>query len=99
MIARTVVSVLAVVFVATRLFTAEVILPDDPTTMLVLRGAPSLESRLRELPQSAVVLLADENGFVGEGAWRWVTAIGWILLPAAWIAVEAASRIRQRGAR
>jgi hypothetical protein len=94
-IARAILGVLAAVFIAAKLFTAEVSLRDDPTSMLVLRRAPSLESRFHALPDGATVLAADENGFVGDGAWRWVTGIGWILFPAAWIAIEAGSRVRR----
>lgn len=96
MIARALLGVLAALFIAAKLFTAEVSLRDDPTSMLILRGTPSLESRFHALPDGATVLAADENGFVGEGAWRWVTGIGWLLLPAALIAIEAGSRVRRR---
>ena len=98
MTARAALGALAALAVAARLFTAEVSPRDDPTSVLVLRRAPSLESRPRALPEGATVLAADENGFVGEGAWRWVTGTGWILLPTAWIALQAGSRAR-RGAR
>lgn len=98
MTARAVCGVLASVFLAVKLFTGEVNFRDDPTSMLILRRAPSLESRFHALPDGTTVLAADENGYVGQNAWRFVTGIGWILLPAALIGIQAGSRVR-RGAR
>lgn len=78
-----------------RLFTAEVMPPDDPTVQLILRARPSLETRVvGQVPPGARVLAADENGFVGQGLWRWMVGAGWIVVPAA----ITAGSLRRKGA-
>jgi hypothetical protein len=75
----------ALLALATKFFTFEAVLKDDPTVYLVLRPAPSLENRLFLEDSSqlagAWVLAEDENALWGEGLYEWVVRIGWWLLP------------------
>jgi len=75
---------LAVFAVAAKLFTYEFYLTDDTTSGVALRATPSLESRmlLRNTSSSGTdwILLRDENGFLGQGVYRFTVQAGWILI-------------------
>jgi cbb3-type cytochrome oxidase subunit 3 len=73
--------------IALKLFTYEFHLADDPTTGVALRATPSLSSS-GLLGRSASfgpdrVLLSDENGFLGEGLYRFFVQVGWMAFPLA----------------
>lgn len=58
----------AAVLLVVKLFTAIIVLPDDPASFLVFRFSPSLENYITGFPEGGqyTVLLADENGVIGE---------------------------------
>jgi len=65
---------------AIKLFTASVGLVDDPTRLLVVHPWPSPHNELilDSLEGSKLVVLArDENGFVGQGLYEFVTRYLW----------------------
>lgn len=71
--------------IATKLWTYEYFFTDDPTSGIALRSVPSFENRgeLGRSPSGARdrVLVADENGFVGEGFYRFIVRGGWLAPP------------------
>lgn len=76
---------LCLLLLALKLFTYEFYLPDDPTTGIALRSEPMLESHM-PLHSSAgmhsdIVLLQDENDFIGADLYRFTVRIGWLLTP------------------
>jgi hypothetical protein len=88
---------------ATKFFTFEATLKDDPTVSLVLRSMPSLENQ-RLLDDSsqlagALVLAEDENAFWGSGLYSWLVRVGWWLLPlllmATWVVPHRRSSASQ----
>lgn len=98
--------VVSLLALATKLFTFEAVLRDDPTVSLVLRPRPSLENQQLLEDSShlagALVLAEDENAFWGSGLYSWLVSVGWWLLPlllvAAWVVPymrRAASRPSQ----
>jgi hypothetical protein len=66
---------------ALRLCTARFDFSDDPTTGVVRKGSPSWTSRVVD-PDLAVraPLIVDENGFVGEDVYTFVTQRGWWMM-------------------
>ena len=74
---------LSALMILTKLFTTVVWLADDPTVLLALRSRPALTNVLRIRDESELrgyhVLITDENGFVGEGAYHLVTRGGWLV--------------------
>jgi hypothetical protein len=89
---------LGLLAVGLKLFTYEYFYADDPTSGLALRASPGLESRRRIQREADLggdrVLVADENGFVGEGAYRLIVRGGWLGLPVLAVAVLVATRRR-----
>lgn len=73
------------IFLAFKLFTTEVRLTDDPASILVLRSFPSLENSIILLnPENLKdyhVLIFDENGFVGQEVYHFITRYLWWLYP------------------
>ena len=74
---------LALVSLLVKLFTYEYLLRDDPTAGIALRGAPGLDSGPKVLMAGDRVLVADENGFIGEGLYRVFSQFGWLIVVAA----------------
>lgn len=95
--------VVSLLGVATKLFTFEASLRDDPTVSLVLRPTPSLENQqlLDDSSQLAgvLVLAEDENAFWGSGLYFWIVSVGWWLLPLLLVAAWVAPRMRRAAAR
>jgi hypothetical protein len=77
-------SVAAIVALLIKFFTAVVLLNDDPTNFLVMRMIPSLTTDIT-LPsldtEKFIILLSDENGFVGDSIYYLITHYMWWLLP------------------
>jgi len=74
----------AIFFIITKLFTAVIILKDDPSNFLVLKLSPSLDSQLSLSlvdEKKYIILFSDENGFVGEKLYYLVTSYLWWLIP------------------
>ncbi|MCF6336327.1 MAG: hypothetical protein L3J84_00035 [Gammaproteobacteria bacterium] len=77
-------SVAAILFVMTKLFTAVIILKDDPSVFLVLKLSPSLDSQLSLSlvdEKKYITLFSDENGFIGESLYYLVAFYLWWLMP------------------
>lgn len=75
---------LSVLFVAIKLFSAVVLLKDDPTNFLVLRLTPALENQLildSIQTQDYRILFSDENGFVGQSVYTIIVTLLWWVLP------------------
>jgi len=73
-----------------KLFTYEFFYPDDPTSGIALRFSPALASQqtLVETPSgSDLILVQDENSFVGEAVYRGLVNWGWIVLLIGWSVV------------
>ncbi|MCK5876848.1 MAG: hypothetical protein KAG43_04375, partial [Candidatus Marithrix sp.] len=72
--------VAALFFTLLKLFTSVVTLHDDTSVFLVLRITPSLDNYVvataKELP-SYIVLLSDENSFIGESFYELLTGYFW----------------------
>lgn len=72
-------------FLVLKLFTAEIIFSDDPTSILVLRLFPSLDNSITMISpinlEGYYVLLFDENGFVGEVLYHFIIKYLWWCLP------------------
>jgi len=74
----------AIFFIITKLFTAVIILKDDPSNFLVLKLSPSLDSQLSLSlvdEKKYITLFSDENGFIGEKLYYLVTSYLWWLMP------------------
>ncbi|MFY0523104.1 hypothetical protein ACN28I_07905 [Archangium gephyra] len=88
---------------ATKLFTFEASLRDDPTVSLVLRPTPSLENQklLDDSSQlaGALVLSEDENAFWASGLYSWIVSAGWWLLPLLLVAAWVVPRMRRVASR
>jgi hypothetical protein len=91
--------VVSLVAVATKLFTFEASLRDDPTVSLVLRSRPSLDNQyiLDDSSQlaGAWVVAEDENELLGSGLYHWVVKVGWWLFPLLLVAAWAATHLRR----
>ncbi len=75
---------LSVLFIAVKLFSAVILLKDDPTNFLILRSTPALDNQLvldSIRNQNYLVLLSDENGFVGQSFYSFLVTILWWLFP------------------
>jgi len=76
-------SVVAIIFVMTKLFTAVITL-DDPSVFLVLKLSPSLDSQLSLSSvdeKKYMTLFLDENSFIGEKIYYLVVFYLWWLMP------------------
>lgn len=73
--------VITVLLLLLKLFTAIIMLPDDPASFLIFRFSPSLENYLSGFPEGVqyTVLLADENGVIGEPFYQLVVRYLWWL--------------------
>lgn len=82
-----VLGVLAIAALATKLFTYEFFLKDDPASGIALRPQPGFVSH-QELQKSGSspdhVLVRDENGFAGETMYRALVNWGWVVFCVAW---------------
>ncbi|MCP5420931.1 MAG: hypothetical protein H6969_10650 [Gammaproteobacteria bacterium] len=79
--------VVALCIVLVKLFTYEFYLHDDPTTGIALRSTPDVTSRqiLAQTPSGPdIILVQDENAFVGTGLYRALVGWGWIVLLILW---------------
>ncbi len=77
-------SVVAIIFVITKLFTAVITLKDDPSIFLVLKLSPSLDSQLSLSSvdeKKYMTLFSDENSFIGEKLYYLVVFYLWWLMP------------------
>jgi len=66
-----------------KLFTAVIILKDDPTKFFVFSMSPSLKNQIKVSRIENInhlVLFSDENEFVGEGLYFFVTQYLWWLV-------------------
>ena len=82
--------VIASLAVGLKLFTYEFFFSDDPMWGVALRATPGLDSARQVGEHDPVpdhILIADENGFVGQGVYRLVVRGGWVVLSAAVVAV------------
>lgn len=91
---------LLVVVESIKLCTYVVILPDDPTTILYLRSTPSITNKIfiqegQKLP-SDIILIADENGFIGQSLYYLIVNFLWILVPAIFLLLLVVSLIGKR---
>lgn len=95
--------VVSLLGVATKLFTFEASLRDDPTVSLVLRTTPSLKNQqlLDDSSQlaGALVLAEDENAFWGSRFYFWLVSVGWWLLPLLLVAAWGVPRMRRAASR
>lgn len=76
--------IMAIFFIIIKLFTAVIILKDDPSNFLVLKISPSLDSQLSLSlvdKENYIILFSDENGFLGENLYYLVTSYLWWLMP------------------
>ncbi len=74
----------AIFFIITKLFTAVILLINDPTNFLVLKTSPSLDSQLSLSlvdEKKYVILFSDENGFIGEKFYYLVISYLWWMMP------------------
>ncbi len=80
--ALTVVSVLCILI---KLYTTEVMFNDDPTIMVIIKDKPSLENRRiitwDSSIKEAIVLISDENGYIGQSVYVAIVSWAWIVLP------------------
>ncbi len=75
---------MAIFFIIIKLFTAVIILKDDPSNFLVLKISPSLNSQLSLSlvdEEKYITLFSDENGFIGEKLYYLITFYLWWLMP------------------
>ncbi|RKZ40234.1 MAG: hypothetical protein DRQ49_09005 [Gammaproteobacteria bacterium] len=81
-LAMTIVSVLCILI---KLYTTEVMFNDDPTIMLIIKDKPSLENRRiitwDSSIKEAIVLIYDENGYIGQSVYVAIVSWVWIVLP------------------
>lgn len=70
---------MAALFSFLKLFTYHYVLSDDPTTGIALRTTPALDNGPSLLADRDVVLVADENEFLGEGLYALFARGGWLL--------------------
>jgi hypothetical protein len=89
----------AVLLSAAKLFTYHYVLPDDPSCGIAARAVPSFDNGPSVLADRDVVLIADENGFVGEGVYDAFVRVGWLVAVAAplatfWLLRDGGGRIR-----
>lgn len=91
-------AILAAVLLVIKLFTAIIVLPDDPASFLVFRFSPSLENYITGFPEGGqyTVLLADENGVIGEEFYLLLVRYLWWLVAALVLLVLLARRQRNR---
>ncbi|MFV8781420.1 hypothetical protein ACNKU7_03250 [Microbulbifer sp. SA54] len=82
-----------------KLFTAIIMLPDDPASFLIFRFSPSLENYLSGFPAGIkyTVLLADENGVIGEPFYQLLVRYLWWLFAAVALLVVLARKPWQKG--
>lgn len=76
--------VLSVVFIVIKLFTAVVILADDPTNYLIFRVVPAMDSQLSLSSiehMKHLILISDENGFIGDNIYYFITSYLWWTVP------------------
>jgi len=80
--ALTVVSVFCILI---KLYTTEVMFNDDPTIMVIIKDKPSLENRRiitwDSSIKEAIVLISDENGYIGQSVYVAIVSWAWIVLP------------------
>jgi hypothetical protein len=88
----------AVLALMLKLFTFEFVLRDDPTAGVALRAVPSLVSHrvVQHSPNPHLILIQDENDFIGGNIYRWLVGWGWIFVVAALPLMVALARWRSR---
>jgi hypothetical protein len=88
----------ALLWVMLKLFTFEFLLRDDPTVGIALRAAPSMVSHrvVEHSPNPRLILIQDENDFIGGPPYRWVVRWGWIILVAGLPLMIVRMRLRSR---
>jgi len=77
-------TIVAIFFIITKLFTAVILLIDDPTNFLVLKTSPSLDSQLSLSlvdEKKYIILFSDENGFIGKKLYYLVISYLWWIMP------------------
>ena len=69
-----VVIAIAVLLLTLKALTAVVLFNDDPTTLLVVKSSPSWSNLLVDAQprQYWLVLVSDENGFIGLALYQWL---------------------------
>jgi hypothetical protein len=85
----------AVLLAGLRLFLGIVTLPDDATTLLIVKPQPSFALHLRSQPEGARVLLTDENGIPGQQVIEFALGYGWVLAWLLSVALRAIDRTRR----
>jgi|HubBroStandDraft_4_1064222.scaffolds.fasta_scaffold810036_1 hypothetical protein len=90
--------VVALLALALKLFTFEYFLKDDPTSGLAMRAIPALTNRqvLLHSPPRSLILMEDENDFLGAGVYRAATGWGLAALILGWIVLFVAMRRQPR---
>jgi len=76
--------IVAIFFIITKLFTAVILLIDDPTNLLVLKTSPSLDSQLSLSlvdEKKYIIVFSDENSFIGEKLYYLVVYYLWWIMP------------------
>lgn len=77
----------SVLLVLVKLFTVELRYQDDPSVALAVRGTPDNSNTVTlssgQQFSDYMVLLVDENGYPGMGAYKIITAWLWWLVPLA----------------
>ncbi len=75
---------ISIVFLIIKLFTAVVILKDDPTKFVVFKIVPSLNNELllSSIENTKhIILFSDENGFIGDEFYYFITNyLWWVVL-------------------
>jgi hypothetical protein len=89
---------MALLALALKLFTFEYFLKDDPTSGIAVRAIPSLTSHqvLQHSPPRSLILVEDENEFLGAGLYRAATGWALIVLVFGWLILFVAVRRNTR---
>ena len=85
-----------------KLFTLSVSLPDDATSLLILKFSPSFGNNYivtsLEAIDNHIILLSDENGFVGEFLYDFITRyLWWIFFSISALQIIAVIRKKPNG--
>lgn len=73
----------AIILLLIKCFTAIIILKDDPTSFLIFQYSPTIENYFvkETIDENAYSIIAsDENGLMGESAYRFITQYLWWIM-------------------
>lgn len=90
--ARIILILITILLLIIKLFTAVIILSDDPTNFLVFRLSPSFNNDIIASSINTneyIILMTDENGFIGDGIYYFITQYlwWWVSIPALFLSI------------